>query len=320
LQEQLKDLVRQAETDISACQSPSELMNVKAMYLGKKSQLNGLFAKMRELAPEERPAFGNLINESRGKIEAMLESKGKEIKENAWEKNSQSQETDLTMPGVFSSRGGFHPLSIVRREIDDVFMSMGFEIAEGPDIDDDFHNFDALNTPADHPSRNLADTFYLEGGGLLRSQTSTVQIRVMEAFKPPIRIISPGRCYRNDKPDPSHSPVFHQVEALVVDKGISLADMTDTLSPICLHHVWEKGLQPDQTTFLSLYRAQRRNGYFLRKLWWKRLPDMQILRLAGNGRSWNGGPQCIRYAGYRFRNLHRICLWTWHRADCHAEI
>jgi len=230
LQEQLKDLVRQAETDISACQSPSELMNVKAMYLGKKSQLNGLFAKMRELAPEERPAFGNLINESRGKIEAMLESKGKEIKENAWEKNSQSQETDLTMPGVFSSRGGFHPLSIVRREIDDVFMSMGFEIAEGPDIDDDFHNFDALNTPADHPSRNLADTFYLEGGGLLRSQTSTVQIRVMEAFKPPIRIISPGRCYRNDKPDPSHSPVFHQVEALVVDKGISLADMTDTLS------------------------------------------------------------------------------------------
>ncbi|MFA7543500.1 MAG: phenylalanine--tRNA ligase subunit alpha, partial [Candidatus Cloacimonadaceae bacterium] len=107
--------------------------------------------------------------------------------------------------------------------------SLGFEIAEGPDIEDEFHNFDALNTPADHPSRNLADTFYLEGGKLLRTQTSTVQIRVMEKHKPPIRIISPGRCYRNDKPDPSHSPVFTQVEALVVDKGISMSDLKDTL-------------------------------------------------------------------------------------------
>ena len=121
------------------------------------------------------------------------------------------------------------PLSIVRRQIDDVFISMGFEIAEANDIEDEFHNFDALNTPQDHPSRNLADTFYVEGGKLLRTQTSTVQIRVMEKHKPPIRIISPGRCYRNDKPDPSHSPVFHQVEALVVDKGISMADLKDTL-------------------------------------------------------------------------------------------
>ncbi|MDD4310049.1 MAG: phenylalanine--tRNA ligase subunit alpha [Candidatus Cloacimonetes bacterium] len=230
MQEQLSELVRQAESDISACQNPNDIMNVKAQYLGKKSLLNGLFARLRELPPEERPAFGNVINESRTKIEALLESKSSLIKEATWINREAVSATDLSMPGVYSSRGGFHPLTIVRREIDEVFLSMGFEIAEGPDIDDDFHNFDALNTPADHPSRNLADTFYLEGGGLLRTQTSTVQIRTMESFPPPIRIISPGRCYRNDKPDPSHSPVFHQVEALVVDKGISLADLTDTLS------------------------------------------------------------------------------------------
>ncbi|MCK9309793.1 MAG: phenylalanine--tRNA ligase subunit alpha, partial [Candidatus Cloacimonetes bacterium] len=224
------ELVRQAETDILACQNPNDVMNVKAQYLGKKSLLNGLYARLRELPAEERPAFGNLINESRNRIESLLETQSQKVKEAAWNNREGGKAIDLTMPGIHSSRGGFHPLTIIRREIDDVFLSMGFEIAEGPDIEDEFHNFDALNTPANHPSRNLADTFYLEDGGLLRTQTSTVQIRMMEKYAPPIRIISPGRCYRNDKPDPSHSPVFHQVEALVVDKGISLADMTDTLS------------------------------------------------------------------------------------------
>ncbi|GAB1468362.1 phenylalanine--tRNA ligase subunit alpha [Candidatus Cloacimonadota bacterium] len=230
MREQLIELVRQAETDILACQNPNDVMNVKAQYLGKKSLLNGLYARLRELPAEERPAFGNLINESRNRIESLLETQSQKVKEAAWNNREGGKAIDLTMPGIHSSRGGFHPLTIIRREIDDVFLSMGFEIAEGPDIEDEFHNFDALNTPANHPSRNLADTFYLEDGGLLRTQTSTVQIRMMEKYAPPIRIISPGRCYRNDKPDPSHSPVFHQVEALVVDKDISLADMTDTLS------------------------------------------------------------------------------------------
>lgn len=229
MHEQLNELIAAAEKGIMACTSVNDLLNAKAQYLGKKSLLNSLYAKMRELPPEERPAFGNMINESRKKIEAMLETRSAEVKAAAWENMTKGNAIDLTMPGVTSSRGGFHPLTVVRREIDEVFLSMGFEIVEGPDIEDDFHNFDALNTPADHPSRNLADTFYLEGGGLLRTQTSTVQVRTMESYKPPIRIISPGRCYRNDKPDPSHSPMFHQVEALVVDKGISLADMQDTL-------------------------------------------------------------------------------------------
>jgi len=227
LQNQLASMLEDAAREIAACASANDILNTKAKYLGKKSLLNSLYGKMRDLDASERPAFGNALNEARQKIEALLVDKTTAIKEESWQKASTG--LDFSMPGIPNSRGAYHPLSIVRRQIDEVFLSMGFEIAEGPDIEDEFHNFDALNTPQDHPSRNLADTFYVEGGKLLRTQTSTVQIRVMEQYKPPIRIISPGRCYRNDKPDPSHSPVFHQVEALVVDKGVSMCDLTDTL-------------------------------------------------------------------------------------------
>ncbi len=227
MQEQLELLLKEAEQEIAQCSGANDILNTKAKYLGKKSLLNGLYGKMRELDPADRPAFGNQLNVIRQEIETAINARAKAIKESSWEKSR--VDFDASMPGIAVGRGGYHPLSIVRRQIDDVFISMGFEIAEANDIEDEFHNFDALNTPQDHPSRNLADTFYVEGGKLLRTQTSTVQIRVMEKHKPPIRIISPGRCYRNDKPDPSHSPVFHQVEALVVDKGISMADLKDTL-------------------------------------------------------------------------------------------
>ena len=227
MQNQLATMLEEAAREIEACSSANDILNTKAKYLGKKSLLNSLYGRMKDLDASERPAFGNLLNEARQRIETLLNAKASAIKEQGWHKDNAG--IDYSMPGIPNQRGGYHPLSIVRRQIDEVFMSLGFEIAEGPDIDDEFHNFDALNTPADHPSRNLADTFYVEGGKLLRTQTSTVQIRTMEKYAPPIRIISPGRCYRNDKPDPSHSPVFHQVEALVVDKGISMSDLTDTL-------------------------------------------------------------------------------------------
>ncbi|MCK9556660.1 MAG: phenylalanine--tRNA ligase subunit alpha [Candidatus Cloacimonetes bacterium] len=227
MQEKLELIIKQAEQEIAQCSNTNDILNSKAKYLGKKSELNGLYAKMKELSPEQRPAFGNQLNSVRTKIESLLNAQSTAIKEAAWKQDRKT--FDPSMPGLNLGRGGYHPLTIVRREIDEVFLSMGFEIAEANDIEDEFHNFDALNTPQDHPSRNLADTFYVEGGKLLRTQTSTVQIRVMESYKPPIRIISPGRCYRNDKPDPSHSPVFHQVEALVVDKGVSMSDLQDTL-------------------------------------------------------------------------------------------
>jgi len=227
MQEQLENLLTEARAEIAECGGPNDILNLKAKYLGKKSYLNSLYSRMKELEPEQRPAFGNQLNQIRKQIEDFLSTRSTQIKELGWQKSK--VEMDPTMPGYPLERGGSHPLSIIRRQIDEVFISMGFEIAEGNDIEDEFHNFDALNTPLDHPSRNLADTFYVEGGKLLRTQTSTVQIRVMENYKPPIKIISPGRCYRNDKPDPSHSPVFHQVEALVVDKGINMSHLQDTL-------------------------------------------------------------------------------------------
>lgn len=226
---ELQNIVSQATTAIEGCKNPNDILNARAQYLGKKSELNAFYTRLRELPQEERPAFGALLNEARTEIEALLTKRENEIKQQAWQEKTGTAATDLSLPGITADRGSLHPLTIVKREIESIFIGMGFEIAEGNEIEDEFHNFDALNTPADHPSRNLADTFYLENGLLLRTQTSTVQIRVMEQFTPPIRIVSPGRCYRNDKPDPSHSPVFHQVEALVVDKGISMADLKDTL-------------------------------------------------------------------------------------------
>ncbi len=229
MQDQLREVAEQAKTDIAACRTTNDILNAKAQYLGKKSLANSLYAKLKDLPAEEKPVFGQAINELRTAIETMLAEREKELKDSLLEAQDTSRAQDLSLPGMIRPRGSLHPLTIIRRRIEDIFIGLGFEIAEGPDIDDEFHNFDALNTPPDHPSRNLADTFYMENGSLLRTQTSTVQVRTMEKYPPPIQIISPGRCYRNDKPDPSHSPVFHQVEALVVDKGVSMADLKDTL-------------------------------------------------------------------------------------------
>ncbi len=229
MQNQLREVAEQAKTEIAACQTTNDILNAKARYLGKKSLLNSLYARLKDLPNEEKPAFGQAINEIRSGIETLLNARELELKDRLREEQDTATAQDLSLPGLIHRRGSLHPLTIIRRRIEDVFISLGFEIAEGPDIDDEFHNFDALNTPPDHPSRNLADTFYLDNGLLLRTQTSTVQVRTMEKYPPPIHIISPGRCYRNDKPDPSHSPVFHQVEALVVDKGVSMADLKDTL-------------------------------------------------------------------------------------------
>lgn len=225
----LKQIARQAQADIAACQTHNDILDVKSRYLGKKSLVNNLYAQLRELPEPERPAFGQMINDLRAELEQWLEQRNLELIQASRAQHDRASVSDLSLPGIILPRGGLHPITLVRRQIEDVFIGLGFEIAEGPDIDDDFHNFDALNTPPDHPARNLADTFYLENGYLLRTQTSTVQVRTMEQYPPPIRIISPGRCYRNDKPDPSHSPAFHQVEALVVDKGVSMSDLKDTL-------------------------------------------------------------------------------------------
>lgn len=228
MESELTELVQTASQEIAACPNQAELANLKARYLGKKSLLNQMYSRLRDLPAAERPGFGQSVNQTRLQLEELVKLREEELKQSSWQQ-AENRRLDLTMPGIIPLRGGLHPLTRVLREIEDVFLSLGYEITEGWDIDDEFHNFDALNTPQDHPSRNLADTFYLKDGSLLRTQTSNMQVRVLENYPPPIKIISPGRCYRNDKADATHSPVFHQVEALVVDEGITLVDLKDAL-------------------------------------------------------------------------------------------
>ncbi len=230
MKEKLKRIIELAEEKVSKAQKVPELLNLKSTFLGKKSELSQLMTKLRELSPEERPAFGKAINDAKKALDKLITEKQAALKSAEITRQNKDVSIDLTMPGRRFNKGSLHPLTLVWREIEDAFLSLGFEIAEGADIEDEFHNFDALNTPQDHPSRNLADTFYVENNLLLRTHTSPVQIRTMEKFEPPIRIIAPGRAYRNDKIDATHSPVFHQVEALYVDENVTFADLKDTLN------------------------------------------------------------------------------------------
>ncbi len=230
MKEKLQQIITKAESELNLITSKPELLNAKSRIVGKKSELNSLMKNIKEVAPDERREFGQLVNEAKNYLQDLIDKRTQIIDELIYKEQVASSRIDLTMPGRRTVQGGLHPLTRIWREVEDTFLSMGFEIADGFDVEDEFHNFDALNTPKDHPSRNLADTFYVEDNILLRTQTSTVQIRTMENHQPPIRIIAPGRCYRNDKMDASHSPVFHQVEALVVDENISFADLKDTLN------------------------------------------------------------------------------------------
>lgn len=230
MEQKLKLITEEAKKEIQGAQNLHDLMILKSKYLGKKSEIMETMKTLGSLSPEERPAFGKIINIAKTEIEKHLEDQEQTVRELQYQNTLQENKIDFSMPGYPVNYGSLHPMTLIWREIEDTFISMGFEIAEGFDIEDEYHNFDALNTPKDHPSRNLADTFYIENDVLLRTQTSTVQIRTMENYQPPIRIISPGRCYRNDKPDASHSPAFHQVEALVIDENITFQDLRDTLN------------------------------------------------------------------------------------------
>jgi len=229
VKDELLKISGSANKEIAEVSSPQELQQFRSRYLGKKSELMGFMKKMGSLSKEERPAFGKILNEIKSEISELISAREKEIKELEYAKTVKSESFDLTMPGRRREKGSLHPVSIIMRKVEDIFISMGFDIAEGFDVEDEYHNFDALNTPPDHPSKDLSDTFYIDDMVLLRTQTSPVQIRVMETHKPPIRIIAPGRCYRNDS-DASHTPVFHQFEALVVDENITFADLRDILN------------------------------------------------------------------------------------------
>ena len=207
----------------------ANLEEIKIKYLGKKGELTAVLRGMGALTPEERPIVGQLANEVREAIEAALNAKKTEQQAKALEAQLKAEKLDVTMPGTPAPVGHIHPLTRAQRELEDIFIGMGFSIAEGPEVELDYYNFQALNIPENHPARDTQDTFYITDNILLRSQTSPVQVRVMEHQKPPIRIISPGRVYRSDALDATHSPLFHQLEGLVIDKGITMGDLKGTL-------------------------------------------------------------------------------------------
>ena len=221
--------------DLSRAKTPAELENLRTKYLGRKSELSLFLRSLKDLPPEERAKSGRLANDLRGKLETEIEEKARQLKSEELARKIEQEKIDVTAPGRRVEHGHLHPLTIVRQEIEDIFRSMGFDIVEGPEVETEWYNFDALNVPADHPAREMQDTFWLKQSEeaqkdprahlLPRTHTSAVQVRYMEKHQPPFRIIVPGRCFRNEATDATHEMQFHQIEGLMVGKDVSLANM-----------------------------------------------------------------------------------------------
>ncbi len=229
MKEKLEQIKKSVEAALKNADAPEALENIRIKYMGKKGELTAVLKGMGRLSKEERPVIGALANEIRQKLEKEIDERKSQIMSALEEKKLAAEVIDVTMPGRRNEEGKLHPLTQVLDEIKRIFIGMGFSIAEGPEVEYDYYNFEALNIPKNHPARDTQDTFYVEDNIVLRTQTSPMQIRVMEKTKPPIRIIAPGRVYRSDTQDATHSPVFHQIEGLVVDKGITMADLKGTL-------------------------------------------------------------------------------------------
>ena len=232
MKQQLENIENAAMAEASSSDSIKALDELRIKYLGKKGELTAILKQMGKLSAEERPVIGQLANKVRQDIEEAITSKMSALKAKEKERKMAAESIDITLPGKQQSIGKLHPLKIVENEIKEIFLGMGFSVADGPEVEYDYYNFEALNLPPDHPARDTQDTFYITDNILLRTQTSSVQVHVMENQKPPIRIISPGCVYRSDAVDATHSPLFHQIEGLVVDKGITMSDLKGTLETL----------------------------------------------------------------------------------------
>jgi phenylalanyl-tRNA synthetase alpha chain len=228
MKEKLKVILENASKEIKACRKPGEIESSRVKYLGKKGELTALLRGMGSLSPDERPIMGNLVNSAKEEIEALLKAQKERVMVFQKERRLKEEEIDITIPGIRFPRGKKHPLTKTLEEIKSIFLGLGFSMIEGPEVELAYYNFTALNIPEDHPARDVQDTFYINDDIVLRTHTSPDEPRVMEKTKPPIRVIIPGRVYRADDVDATHSPVFHQIEGLVVDEGITLGDLKGT--------------------------------------------------------------------------------------------
>ena len=229
MQAQLNKILEEAKAQLNEASTLAQTDDIRVKILGKKGKLTEILRGMGKLSPEERKTTGQMANKVRAEVEKMLEEKFEAVKVAAKEAQFKIEKIDVTEPGREVTLGVKHPLTITIEEVSKVFMNMGFSISEGPEVETVFNNFDALNAGPNHPSRDMTDTFYITKDTLLRTQTSPVQVRTLLKQEPPIKVISPGRCFRCDTPDATHSPMFHQIEGLVVDEGITMADLKGTL-------------------------------------------------------------------------------------------
>jgi phenylalanyl-tRNA synthetase alpha chain len=241
LQAELARLREAAAAEIAAAESVEALEAIRVRYLGRKGSLNAVLRGLGQLTPEERPAMGALANTVKDDLSRALDAKASALAEAGLARALEEERIDVTLPGRRRPRGHLHPLRQTEDDLIDIFVSMGFSVAEGTDVEDDFHNFGGLNFPPDHPARDAQDTFFLAGDDLLlRTHTSPTQLHVMRSTAPPIRVVMPGTCYRRDDPDPTHSPVFHQVECLMIDERVTLGDLKGVLTTF-LHRLFGPG-------------------------------------------------------------------------------
>ena len=229
MKDKIAKIKENSTNEIKNCDNLKQLNELKVKYLGKKGELTIVLRGMGDLPKEERPVIGELVNEVRDELNEIILKKEKELNKKELEERIKKENIDVTEPSKKIQMGSLHPITQTINEVEEIFLGMGYKIADGPEVEKAIYNFDKLNTPPDHPARDIQDTFYITDDILLRSQTSPVQARVMEKEKPPIKIICPGAVYRSDSIDATHSPVFHQVEGLVVDKNISMTDLKGTL-------------------------------------------------------------------------------------------
>ena len=229
MKEKLEQIRQEALKRIQESTDPERLNEIKVAYLGKKGELTALLKSMKDLAAEEKPKFGQMVNETRSAIEDVLEDTKKKLDNAALNEKLKKEVIDVTLPAQKPRMGHRHPNTIALEEVERIFVGLGYEVVSGPEVEKDYYNFEALNIPADHPAKDEQDTFYISGDFLLRTQTSSVQIHEMEKGRLPIRMIAPGRVFRSDEVDATHSPCFHQIEGLVIDKHVTFSDLKGTL-------------------------------------------------------------------------------------------
>jgi phenylalanyl-tRNA synthetase alpha chain len=229
MKDKLQKIKEEAFANIQSADGLDKLNDIRVSILGKKGELTAILKGMKDVSAEERPIVGQLVNETREMIEQKIEETKKALEEKQLELRLKSEVIDVTLPAKKDRRGHRHPNTIALEEVERIFVGMGYEVVEGPEVEYDYYNFEALNIPANHPAKDEQDTFYINDKIVLRTQTSPVQVRVMENSKLPIRIIAPGRVFRSDEVDATHSPSFHQIEGLVIDKNITMADLKGTL-------------------------------------------------------------------------------------------